>query len=124
MGTLKFFQKLKLPTDFPDENPENCPAREDWASRWTNDNANRGVTLIQEYKHLITQDEEQLQYLLQVVVDHCRAYPDSRKVTLTRGNNEWSDATMIITCSYDFTVVQFIFILKLMLTKEICNSYR
>ena len=42
-----------------------------------------GVALIQDYSGLITCDEMQLQFLLQVVEDHRRMYPDSRKQTLS-----------------------------------------
>ncbi|KAK2708514.1 hypothetical protein QYM36_014200 [Artemia franciscana] len=48
-----------------------------------NDHAERGVALIQEYSGFITQDELQLQFLLQVVNEHRRVYPDSRKQTLS-----------------------------------------
>ena len=48
-----------------------------------NDHAERGVALIQEYSGLITNDEIQLQFLLQVVEDHRKMYPDSRKMTVS-----------------------------------------
>ena len=47
-----------------------------------NDHAERGVALIQEYCGLITKDESQLQYLLQIVQNYRHKYPDSRKQTL------------------------------------------
>ncbi|KAK2703548.1 hypothetical protein QYM36_018015 [Artemia franciscana] len=43
----------------------------------------RGVVLIQEYSGFITQDESQLQFMLQVVNEHRRVYPNSRKQTLS-----------------------------------------
>jgi len=48
-----------------------------------NDHAKRGVALLREYSGLINRDEAQLQYLLQVVEDHRRLYPDSGKQTLS-----------------------------------------
>ncbi|CAD6211110.1 GSCOCG00012795001-RA-CDS, partial [Cotesia congregata] len=36
----------------------------------TNDVAERGVALIEEYNNYLTKDEQQLQYLLQVVGEH------------------------------------------------------
>ena len=48
-----------------------------------NDNAERAVALVQNFSGSITKDEEQLQYLLQVVQDHRRMFPDSKKSTLT-----------------------------------------
>ena len=47
-----------------------------------NDHAERRVALLQEYSGLITRDEAQLQYLLQVVEDHRRLYPHGRRQTL------------------------------------------
>ena len=48
-----------------------------------NDHAERGVALIQEFSGLLTRDEDQLQFLLQVVHEHRKAFPDSNKKTLT-----------------------------------------
>ena len=47
-----------------------------------NDNAERGVALVQSYNRLLTKDEEQLQFLLQVVSEHRRVYPDTLKKKL------------------------------------------
>ena len=47
-----------------------------------NDHAERGVALIEEFSGHLTKDEEQLQFVLQVVQAHRRAYPDALKRTL------------------------------------------
>ena len=47
-----------------------------------NNNDERGVTLVQAYNRLLTKDEERLQFLLQVVSEHGRVYPDIHKETL------------------------------------------
>ena len=39
---------------------------------------------MQSYIKLLTKDEEQLQFLLQVVSGHRSAYPDARIITLTQ----------------------------------------
>ena len=44
-----------------------------------NDTAKRGVALIQAYSGSLTRDEEQLQYLLQVVAAHRQAVPQPTK---------------------------------------------
>ena len=49
----------------------------------TNDHAERGIALIQEYNHLLTNCKEQKQYLLQVVSDHRKQFPNCKKFTLT-----------------------------------------
>ena len=49
-----------------------------------NDHAERGVSLTEEYSNSITKNEDQLQFLLQVVQEHRKAFPNSKKCTLTR----------------------------------------
>lgn len=44
-----------------------------------NDHAKCVVAVIHEYSGLITRDKMQLQFLLQVVEDQHKMYPDSRK---------------------------------------------
>lgn len=44
-----------------------------------NDRAERGVALIQDYNKKLTKDEDQLQFLLQVVSEHRRQFPDCTK---------------------------------------------
>jgi len=53
--------------------------------RVVNDTAERGVALLQEYNALLTKDEEQTQFVLQVVKEHRKLYPDSNKATLMKG---------------------------------------
>ena len=80
--TLGFFTKLQISTDFLQHDPEYWLSRDDYMSactviqqlQVTNDNAERGVALVQELNKLITHDEEQFQFLLQVVADHRRQY--------------------------------------------------
>lgn len=52
----------------------------------TNDVAERGVALIQDLNQKITHDEDQLQFLLQVVSEHRKIYPDCSKNTLRKTN--------------------------------------
>ena len=47
--------------------------------------AERGVKLIEEeYSNILTKDEDQRQFLLQVVSDHRKRYPDCKKQTLSK----------------------------------------
>lgn len=88
--TMKFFNKLRLDTSFLNEDPRVWYRIEGFQSAQTivkslrviNDNAERAVALIKSYNRLLTKDEEQLQFLLQVVTEHQRVYPDVRKGTL------------------------------------------
>lgn len=47
-----------------------------------NDTAERGVKLIQDFNHSLTHNEEQKQYVLQVVTE----YPDTSRATLSKSN--------------------------------------
>jgi hypothetical protein len=90
--TMRFFKKLRLDTNFLNEDPSSWLRREGFQSaqaivrslKVVNDNAERGVALVQSYNRLLTKDEEQLQFLLQLVSEHRRVYPDVRKGTLIK----------------------------------------
>ncbi|KAG0692562.1 hypothetical protein GWK47_027839 [Chionoecetes opilio] len=92
-NTRRFFQKLRLEDGFLDADPATWLEREDFRTAAAfvqgiaviNDHAERGVALIQEYNRRLTQDEEQLQFLLQVVSRHRAEFPDSRKKTVAAG---------------------------------------
>ena len=49
-----------------------------------NDRAERGVALIQDFNRHLTTGEDQLQFLLQVVTDHRRQFPDCYKKTIMK----------------------------------------
>ena len=57
--------------------------------KFINHQAERGVALIQEFSGLLTRDEDQIQFLLQVVHEHRKAFPDSNKKTLTGKAVNW-----------------------------------
>ncbi|KAK2705764.1 hypothetical protein QYM36_015958 [Artemia franciscana] len=89
--SAKLFQMMDLPDGFLTVDPDLWEDRHDYklasetvrSLKVINDHAERGVALIQEYSGFVTQDESQLQFLLQVVNEHRRVYPDSRKQTLS-----------------------------------------
>jgi len=92
-NTRRFFQKLDLQDSFLDADPATWLELEDFQTvaalvqgiAVINDHAERGVALIQEYNRSLTQDEEQLQFLLQVVSRHRAQFPDSKKKTVAAG---------------------------------------
>jgi len=47
-----------------------------------NDCAERGVALIQSYNNALTKNEDEKQYLLQLVSDHRKKYPKPNKTVL------------------------------------------
>ena len=91
-NTKKFFEALSLNSDFLKEDPRTwsdnpiyCELQESVAKlRVTNDTAERGVALIQEYNGLRTKSEEQTQFILQVVAQHHKLLPSITKAAITK----------------------------------------
>ena len=85
------FQKLNISTSFLEKDPEFWKEDDDFQIASTivhelkvvNDHAERGVALILEHCGLLTKEEDQLQYLLQVVQKHRKMFPTSSKKTFT-----------------------------------------
>ena len=91
-NTLRFFAIIGLPRNFLDEDIEKWEQNEEFIAAKTkvnnmkvvNDVAERGVALMEEYNNLITNDEQQKQYVLQVVSAYRKTYPDRKKSTLMK----------------------------------------
>ncbi|KAK4875355.1 hypothetical protein RN001_011777 [Aquatica leii] len=85
--SLTTFQIFDLPIDFMDKNVEFWTQDESYQENLAffkrlsvvNDVAERGVALIEEYSKCLTKNEEQLQYLLQVVKNHRQKFPNCNK---------------------------------------------
>ena len=45
----------------------------------TNDHAERAIALVEDFSGRLTKDEQQLQFVLSVVDEHHKKFPDSRK---------------------------------------------
>ena len=94
-NTTSFFHKLNLKTDFLEllieEWHTDSSFRESQAAvqalSVVNDYAERGVSLIEEYSGRITRDEEQLQFLLQLVADHRKIFPNALKQSIEKASN-------------------------------------
>lgn len=88
--TMEFFNRLNINTDFLRESPnvwhENTHFKEGFrivqSLKVVNDMAERGVKLISDFNDLLTKDEDQKQYVLQVVSECRKQYPDVSKATL------------------------------------------
>jgi len=86
-NTLRFFRVMEIDCKFLDvdpydwfSDPDNVAAEAVVKTlKVVNDVAERGVALIDSYNRLQT---KQKQYLLRVVSDHRKRYPDFRKATL------------------------------------------
>lgn len=93
LTTNTFFTILGLPDSFLSNDPETWSADKNYKSAEkivqsitvVNDAAERGVKLIQDFNTILTKNEEQKQFLLQVVQEHCKLYPESKKSTVIAG---------------------------------------
>lgn len=87
---------LRISCAFLTQDPSNCLEDNSYLQALKvvrglavcNDRAERGVALIQDYNKKLTTGEEQLQFLLQVVVDHRRRFPDCNKATFLAGQSK------------------------------------
>lgn len=88
--TLDFWDITQLSKSFIELDPKLWESCEEFKKlkdrisslRVVNDCAERGVALIQSYCGKITKNEQQLQFLLKVVEDNRRKYPDTNRTTL------------------------------------------
>jgi hypothetical protein len=85
-----FFEILHLDTSFLDEDVETWKDLPSFNAakgivqnlRVVNDTAERGIALASTFNSLLTTQEDQKQYLLQVVEDHRKRYPKAAKAIL------------------------------------------
>jgi len=90
-ASLRIFEAFNISMDFLDKDPsewENSPSFQSSQKVMSgiatvNDFAERGVALSQEYNQVLTKDEQQRQYLLQVVEWHRRQFPSVNKTVHT-----------------------------------------
>jgi hypothetical protein len=88
--TIGFFKILGIRCDFLRTDPAVWCGQNDYKIarsivenlRVVNDVAERGVALIQKFNESVTKNEEQMQYLLQVVVEHRKQCPNTDKSTV------------------------------------------
>lgn len=88
-NSKKLLDALHLPLTFLEEEPSTWPQNDEFKIcskavkniSVVNDHAERAVALIQDYSGHHTKNEKQLQYLLKVVAEHRKKYPDPKKST-------------------------------------------
>jgi hypothetical protein len=89
-----FFEKLSLPTSFLQIDPSKWSENDDYTKaknyvekiNVVNDNAERAVALIQSFNTHLTKNEEQLQYVLQIVEKHRDMFPNPTKSAMRQQN--------------------------------------
>ncbi len=87
--TRQLFTALDIPLNFLTSNPATWSSDNDYiiaqkrvrCLKVVNDAAERGVALIQTFNGILTNQEEQKQFLLQVVEKHRRDFPNPNKST-------------------------------------------
>lgn len=92
MDSLNFFDRFKLGKDFLKFDPSSWPSNECYLKnkqivncfRVVNDVSERAVKLATDYNNKLTENEEQKQFLLQVVANYKRSHPDSSKETIVK----------------------------------------
>jgi len=92
-NSKKLFDILRIPCGFLTQEPSQWQEDNSYQQAANvvaglavcNDRAERGVALIQDYNKKLTAGEEQLQFLLQVVVDHRHRFPNCKKATFLAG---------------------------------------
>jgi len=90
VDSLKFFTRFNLSTSSLDLEPQLWDTDENYKIGFhmvqqlkvVNDTAERSIKLIEDYNSIITKNEDQKQFLLQVVRNYRQKYPDSKKSTL------------------------------------------
>lgn len=85
--TLDFFKIFNLDTEFLLNDPADWSENLSFQNalqmvsklKTVNDTAERGITLIEDYNSILTTNEEQKQFVLQVVSDYRKIFPDSKR---------------------------------------------
>lgn len=90
--TKQFFSHFGLSSTFLEHDPSTWETTFDFQEGWSfcrdlqvvNDTAERGVKFIQDYNRILTNDEEELQLVLQTVEAYRKKYPSFKKSVLTQ----------------------------------------
>lgn len=93
-NTINFFQRFNIKTNFLSKDPQHWHSDAEYQNglksintlKVVNDSAERGVKLIEEFNAILTKDEEQKQFLLQVVSDYRKQFPSHKKKDLSQQN--------------------------------------
>ena len=90
--TRGFFDRFSIPMDFSQKDPLEWEDDNSFQIELeiikknlvVNDIAERGVgKLMEDYNKILSRSEEEKQYILQIISEHRKKYPDSMKSTLT-----------------------------------------
>lgn len=91
-GSIAFFERFQIDHSFLDSDVSEWKSKKNYQHGLevlknltvVNDVAERGIKLITDYNDRLTHNEDQKQFILQVVADYQRNYPNANKETLLR----------------------------------------
>lgn len=95
-NTLRLFAALEIETEFLRTKPNTWHENVQFLNglqkvkgmKVVNDAAERGVALISEFNGVLTNQEDQQNYLLQVVEEHRKKFPNAKKSTVVTNLNQ------------------------------------
>lgn len=87
-----FFKRFNIETHFLDKDPSTWKNNDSYIAgleivkrlQVVNDSAERGVKLMEDFNKLLTKNETQKQFILQIVSDYRRKYSDCKRTTLSK----------------------------------------
>ena len=87
-----FFTRFNISTNFLQLDPEAWENDEDYKAgleivqnlKIVNNTAERGVKLMSDYNEILTTNEDNKQYILQVLEEYRQFYPDTKKSSLIK----------------------------------------
>lgn len=90
--TKLFFDRFNINMKFLETNPSTWAENDDFRKgleiveklKVVNDIAERGVKLIQDYNKCLTTNEDQKQFILQIISDYRRRFPGSKRETVSQ----------------------------------------
>lgn len=93
-NTINFFNRFNIETNFLKKDPQHWDNDVEYQNglkiintlKVVNDSVERGVKLIEEFNSILTKDEDQKQFLLQVVSDYRKKIPSYKKKDLMLQN--------------------------------------
>lgn len=88
--TLNFFKRYSISTDFLQKDPGEWQNDQSYKIglafvsklRVVNDTAKRAAKLMEEFNQVLSHDEEEKQFIMQIVADYRKQYPNANKSVL------------------------------------------
>jgi hypothetical protein len=84
----RFFERFSIPMDFIEKDPTTWTNEDSFKTgmkivkklKVVNDTAERGIKLMHDYNQVLSKNEEEKQFILQIVSQYKTQYPDVKKI--------------------------------------------